>query len=370
MVSTSNSETAVRDFWPRVLLSPVIGATIPNLAGLISNERYGGWALVLHYSAFAGIAFAVWEGNRRLYERARSRYAWFKQPLMRVVVLLGAIALFTVPVTAAALAGWGMAVDEPRLTFSSLALAVVLTVTVAIFIVHVYESVFMLRHWQSDRSHNERLERARLQAELDALQREADPHFLYNSLNSLSHLIETNPSRALAFVEALAATYRYVVHTRGRALVPLEEELMAVERQRMLASIRYGHCVRVAAPLSLEECHTWMLPPLTLQELFENAVKHNAVGSACDFEIHMRREGATLLVSNPIRPKPFPVTSTGRGLTNLDERLRLLAGSGASWGQRDDVFEVRVPLVACSVESGEVRRPLLEKRLERFGGFK
>ena len=222
----------VRDFWPRLLLSPVIGAAIPNLAGFIDNGRYGPAGLIGHYLYLWLVAFTIWEGNRRLHDRFRSRFAWFEQPWMRIGLLLGTITLFTVPMTWGLLWLWGRLSGDPYLTTARLAFAIVLTVTCVVVIAHVYETLFMFRYWERDRLSKERLERARLQAELDALQRDVDPHFLYNSLNSLLQLIETKPQRAMAFVEALAANYRYVVDTRGRALVPLAEELAAVERQK------------------------------------------------------------------------------------------------------------------------------------------
>jgi hypothetical protein len=352
---SSDGNIAVKDLWPRVLLSPIIGAAIPNLAGFIDNSRYSPAELIGNYLYFWFVALVIWEGNRRLHDRFRSRFAWFEQPWMRIGLLLLTITLFTVPVTSGLLFAWGALSGDPHLTASRLTFAVVVTVMCVVIIAHVYETLFMFRYWERDRLSKERLERARLQAELDALQRDVDPHFLYNSLNSLIQLIETKPQRAIAFVEALAATYRYVVDTRGQALVPLAEELAALERQRALAEIRFGDSVRLHDAVDRTEARRWTLPPLVLQELFENAVKHNAFDRQSPLDVRVECVGSDLVVSNRLRPRPTPGASTRVGLNNLDERMRLAVGRAVRWGTEGDRFVVRVPLAHAAVIEGRER---------------
>lgn len=359
--SSRAGDIVVQDLWPRLLLSPIIGAGIPNLAGLIDNARYSPGELVAHYVLFSFVALVIWEGNRRLHQRARSRFAWFEQPWMRIGLLLGTIALFTVPATTGLLWAWAALSGDPRATASHLFLAVVLTVMVVVIIAHVYETLFMFRYWERDRLSKERLERARLQAELDALQREVDPHFLYNSLNSLQQLIDTQPQRAIAFIEALAATYRYVVDTRGCPLVPLVDELAALERQHVLAQIRFGDAVRLDVAVDRGDVGHWSLPPLALQELFENTIKHNTFDRQMPLDVRVELERGDLLMSNRLRPRPVAVQSSRLGLANLDERLRLAVGRSVRWGASGDCFVVRVPLArATAIERPEVgghRRP-------------
>jgi two-component system, LytTR family, sensor kinase len=353
--SHSGNDIVVKDLWPRLLLSPIVGAVIPNLAGLIDNTRYGPGELLGHYLYFWAVALTIWEGNRRLHDRFRSRFAWFEQPWMRVGLLLGTIILFTVPVTWGLLWVWGRISNDPYLTAPRHAFAVVLTVMFVVVIAHVYETLFMFRYWERDRLSKERLERGRLQAELDALQRDADPHFLYNSLNSLLQLIETNPQRAMVFVEALAATYQYVVDTRGRALVSLAEELAALERQRLLAEIRFGDSVRLDDVVDRAGARHWRLPPLVLQELFENAVKHNAFDRESPLDVRVERQESDLVVSNRLRPRPTLRPSTRVGLRNLDERMRLAVGRPVRWGAAGERFVVHVPLARATAEQHDDR---------------
>ena len=346
-------DIVVKDFWPRVLLSPVIGALIPNMAGFIDNTRYSAGELVAHYAYFTFVSLVIWEGNRRWHQRARRRFAWFEQPWMRIGLLLGTVIVFTVPAITGLLWIWGLVSRDPSLTTPRLMVAVTLTVMGVVIIAHVYETLFMFRYWERDRLAKERLDRARLQAELDALQRDADPHFLYNSLNSLLQLIETQPRRATAFVEALAATYRYVVDTRGRSLVPLVDELAALERQHVLADIRFGDAVRLVDVVDHAGARGWSLPPLTLQELFENAIKHNAFDRSSPLEVRIERQENDLVMSNRVRPRPVLGQSTRLGLDNLEERMRLTVGRSVSWGTAGDRFIVRVPLARDALSEPE-----------------
>jgi hypothetical protein len=352
-LSSPANDIVVNDLWPRVLLSPIIGAAISNLSGFIDNARYSPGELIGNYLYFWFVALVIWEGNRRLHDRFRSRFAWFEQPWMRIGLLLLTITLFTVPVTMGLLWVWEAVTGDPSMTTARLTFAVVVTVMCVVIIAHVYETLFMFRYWERDRLSKERLERARLQAELDALQRDVDPHFLYNSLNSLLQLIETKPPRAIAFVEALAATYRYIVDTRGRPLVSLSEELAALERQRALAEIRFGDSVGLHDAVDAAEARRWSLPPLVLQELFENAVKHNAFDRQSPLEVRVEFEGSDLIVSNRLRPRPLPGASTRVGLQNLDERMRLAVGRPVRWGPVGERFVVRVPLAYAAVSEGQ-----------------
>ena len=165
-------------------------------------------------------------------------------------------------------------------------------------ITHVYETVFLLRDWESDRLRTARTEQARLQTELESLGREVDPHFLFNSLNALAHLIDQGSEASPGFIRALSATYRYVLQCRGRTLVPLADELDALARHLTLADIRYAGGVRVDVEVSAADADALLLPPVSLGELLENALKHNAAGPGSPLSIRVRIEGESLIFEN------------------------------------------------------------------------
>ena len=347
----------VHDFWPRVLASPILGALVANLSGLIDHRQHSAGGLVASYAWFALVAFLVWEGNRRLYFHLQRREEWLLRPWRRLGLLLAVICLYTIPIAVALLWLWREATGDTGTRQYALPTALFAIVAVVVAITHVYETVFLLRDWESDRLRSARDERARLQAELESLGREVDPHFLFNNLNALAHLIDQRSEAAPSFVRTLSATYRYVLECRGRTLVSVADELQALERYRALADVRYGGGVCLDVEVASADAGRLFLPPVSVAELFQNALKHNVVAPDVPLYMRVRLEGATLVVENDLRPGRTASRSTGVGLPNLRERFRIATGRPAEWATEDGRFVVRLPLVEGSgVRMREVER--------------
>ncbi len=338
----------IHDFWPRVLASPILGALVVNLSGLIDNTRHSPAVLVASYTWFALVAFLIWEGNRRLYFRLPRPEDWLLRPWSRLGLLLGLISLYTIPIAGTLLWIWREATGDPGTRQYALTTALFAVVALVIAITHVYETVFLLRDWESARVRSALMEQARLQTELESLGREVDPHFLFNNLNALAHLVDQRSDAAPWFIRTLSATYRYVLDCRGRPLVPLADELEALERHRTLADVRYRGSVRLHVEVHPADARGLMLPPVSLAELFQNALKHNTVASDDHLCIRVRVEGTTLVFENNLRSGPKTTGSTGIGLANLRERFRIATGRAADWAVEADRFVVRLPLVRSS----------------------
>ncbi|MDN3919965.1 sensor histidine kinase [Roseateles violae] len=323
--------------------SLAFGLTIPwisNLYGPLTAREPVFWLGLIGFVALAG---AIWWGNRWLLFKQREHLNWFAHPLRKLMMLVSANVLYTAPLTVAALLAWfwiaGLAVDV-----EALKLVVATNVICVLFVTHAYETMFLIRERESDMLRVERLERARAQAELAALKAQLDPHFLFNSLNTLGHLIASKPALAREFSDTLAEIYRYVLDSRQRDLVPLDEELAFLRHYHRLLALRFG----AAVPLQLDpalQTARWQLPPLALQTLMENAIKHNEASLAQPLRLDFSLAGDAVQVRNALRPRRSALPSPGLGLANLDERCRLLSGRALERRREDGVFEVRIPLV-------------------------
>jgi sensor histidine kinase YesM len=338
------SPPPVHDLRPRLLLSPVFGIAIPALSGLVDSARHSTEGLIASYAYFTGCAFVIWSGNRALYLRLPHRDDWLERPWRRITILLVAIGLFTIPVSWLTLATWQRVTGDPGLRPLSILTAILAIVSVVVIITHAYETVFLLRDWESARLKAARLEQARLQAKLDTLTREVDPHFLFNSLHGLAHLVERHDPKAVSYIEALADAYRYVLSASTRRLVTLAEELDALERHRLLSALRYGDAVRIVTDITREQATTWALPPVTLGELLTNVCKHNAVSRDRPLVLRLTLQGNRLILENEIRPVAHHRVSAGVGLANLAERHRLSTGLDVTWGLDQDLFRIEIPL--------------------------
>ncbi|GAB3275811.1 hypothetical protein GCM10027347_49320 [Larkinella harenae] len=182
--------------------------------------------------------------------------------------------------------------------------------------------------------------------QMRALQSQLNPHFLFNSLNSLSSLIADEPDRAEQFVDEMASVYRYILQTNDYELTTLSRELQFIQSYFHLLETRYGRGIR----LIVEVTNGWMnsqLPPLTLQLLIENAVKHNVVSSEHPLKIHISAtEPGWLVVRNNLQRKPKDrVKSTKKGLLNILTKYKMLNQQTPSVQETDDEFIVTLPLI-------------------------
>ena len=345
-MGSAHSPSGVDDAAARLLVTPLLGAAIPIIAGLIDHRAHSRAALAASYLWFITLAYLTWEGNLRLYLLFQDRTAWLTRPWYRVRLLLGLICLFTIPFNTAALWLWAMIFHDPNATWRSIATAVIAIVAVVTFITHVYETLFLVREWENDRSRSEQLQRLNSEAELLALKSEVHPHTLFNNLNALSHLVEQRHPRASAFVAALASSYRSLLKSGSKRLVPLADELELLEQFLSLVTIRYAGGLTVAVHIDAPAARRWCIPPVVLPELLENAVKHNEFSADNPLQIDVRIDGDRLTVSHDKRPRRIQVTSTGVGLENLAQRFRLTTGVEARWANVDGRFVVSLPLVA------------------------
>jgi sensor histidine kinase YesM len=345
-MGSASSPAGVDDTAARFLVTPIVGVIVPNLAGMVNHAAHSPAGLVATYLWFILISYITWEANLRLYLLFQDRTAWLTRPWHRVRLLIGLICLFTIPFTSSALWLWAALFHDPSATWRSIAMAVITIVAAVIFITHIYETFFLVKEWQSDRARGERLQRLNVEAELLALKSEVNPHTLFNNLNALIHLVDQRHPRASAFVAALAGSYRYLLRSGSKRLVPLADELELLDQFLSLATIRYPGGLSVAVHVDARDAQRWCLPPVVLPELLENAVKHNEFAADNPLQIEVRLEGDRLTVSHDTRPRRPAVATTGVGLENLAQRFRLTTGVAARWGEVGHRFVVTLPMVA------------------------
>ena len=339
-------ETAVDDRAIMAVAIPGIGLSIPPIAGLYGSMSWRAPMLWLGFAFFVALSAAVWFGNRWLLFKQREHHAWFADPMRKLAMLIGGQLAFTVLLTVGALLLWSAAssVFVDTHTIEIVTLVVVLCV---IFVTHAYESVFLARERGDSMARFERLERSRVEAELAALTAQMDPHFLFNSLNTLGHLIDQGPGAARRFCDKLAHVYRYVLAARGLQSVSLADELRFLSDNHELLRLRFGASIELRIDHSVHQLAADIgaaLPPLSLQTLLENAVKHNRLDADQPLAMQLSADEAAVVFSHAARPRIGGVAGGGLGLRVLDERCRLLAGRGLTITRDSGRFAVLVPL--------------------------
>ena len=191
---------------------------------------------------------------------------------------------------------------------------------------------------------NERLKNENLTTRYNMLVGQINPHFFFNSLNSLAMLVrEKHDDKALTYIDQLSYTFRYIIQNGQSMLMTLDEELKFLEAYSYLFKIRYADKLFFDIDVD-DKYRSWTLPALSLQPLIGNAVKHNTITRSKPFHISIRTEQGWLVVANPKVPKIEPEPSTGIGLENLRNRWHLITGRDIEIIDTDKEFVVRMPL--------------------------
>ena len=189
------------------------------------------------------------------------------------------------------------------------------------------------------------LKRERKQAELQlaTLKSQLSPHFLFNCINSLSVLFHDNTQKAELFIRSMAKSYQYTLENCRRSLISVKEELEFVESYAFLLGTRFGDAFKINVNLNAAHLSS-KIPPLTLQLLVENAVKHNKVNAADPIEVTISGDTNSLIISNNKVARRQAAPSTGIGLKNIIGRYQML--SKVKMKVEDaDRFTVTLPLV-------------------------
>ena len=222
---------------------------------------------------------------------------------------------------------------------------VIMKCLVAVIVAILYGRIYgMLFEQQKIQLENERLRSENLQTQYNLLMGQISPHFFFNSLNSLSMLVrEQNEEKALAYIDQLSYTFRYIIQNGQNTKTTLADEMEFTHAYGELFKVRYADKLFFDIDIDTKY-NDWTLPALTMQPLIGNAVKHNTITRKQPFHIVIRTEGSTLVVSNRKAPKLEQEPSTGIGLKNLCSRWKLITGRDIEIIDTETDFTVRLPL--------------------------
>jgi two-component system, LytTR family, sensor kinase len=201
---------------------------------------------------------------------------------------------------------------------------------------------FFYSQWSDALKREEKLAQEKLLFQYETLKSQVNPHFLFNSLNTLSSLVHSNPELSEEFIRKLSNIYRYILENQEKDLVPLAAEVQFVNEYFSLQKIRDEE--KIELKVELNETGNLMIPPVSLQLLIENALKHNAATRKNPLVINIHNEGLDkLVVRNNLQPKSQLSNSSKTGLKNLNERCRLILKREIEIHQTDTEFVVKIP---------------------------
>jgi LytS/YehU family sensor histidine kinase len=191
----------------------------------------------------------------------------------------------------------------------------------------------------------EQLNVAKAQAELEALKNQIDPHFIFNSLNTLSFLITRDPVNARLYNDTLAMVYRYILSNKERDLVLLREEIDFISNYFYLLKIRFAEAVSMVIEITDLSAENFLIPPISLQALVENAIKHNEFSEKRPLTIDVSISADYVIVRNAMNRRTNPQPTSKIGLSNLDNRYKLLTKRNILVENNFESFTVKLPIV-------------------------
>lgn len=208
----------------------------------------------------------------------------------------------------------------------------------------VYNNIDIINKLQQTKLENEQFKQAHLRAQLLSLQQQISPHFLFNSLSTLKTIARDRDTKN--FVVELSHVYRYLLNFNEHEVTKLSDELTFINSYLYILHQRFDSTLNVSIDVP-EQYQKYLIPPLSIQLLIENAIKHNAISPEMPLHIAISvNDREELVVQNPYQPKKIPVESTRLGLQNINDRFRLLFNKEISISHTERSFTVRLPLIS------------------------
>ena len=331
----------------KVIIMSLIGGAVfmlafPTWTGLETWE-----AIVQNYITQVIYWVVLWKTNEFTVLFLNRKVSWLDQPVLRFVISM--VATIVATMIALNLLNivfvWHYFDKTPldylkNLHAHDFIFTIGITAVISLF---VHGRAFLMG-WRESALEVERLKQANITAQYETLKNQVNPHFLFNSLNVLSSLVYKDQDLAAKFISQLSKVYRYVLDTRDKEVVSLENEITALESFIFLMKIRFGENLQVEQNV-IPQPNEQMVP-LTLQMLLENAIKHNEISKKFPLTIEINRlENGYISMKNVIQEKRQLAEKSGVGLTNIEARFKYISDKKVQILKTEEMFEVHIPIV-------------------------
>jgi hypothetical protein len=330
-----SKQTILRELRDIGLLT-VVGLLMTFAFGYTRSK--GQFLIIGSFSALMWIF--LWKGNALLSDVIASRINWLVSPVKGLFVQFISSIIYTI---GSILILMEVYIFLFNIDFGRTNAMIYSVTTVTIIISLFMHGRSFLLEWKQTALDAEKLKRESVTARYESLKNQVNPHFLFNSFNALTNLVYENQDLAAKFIKQLSEVYRYVLDTRDRELVTKEEELKFLESYLFLQKIRFGENLQVS--IQLDDVKTWF-PPLVLQMLIENAIKHNIIAAEQPLTLQIYAEDNYVVVENKLQKKKIQMgESAGVGLSNIRLRYEFLTDRKVVVEELPDKFIVRLPVI-------------------------
>lgn len=333
----------IKDLLLKIIFIPVLGIGLPLVSGIIDYEKYSLAELIAANLFFILTSLLIWKGCNWIHIKLRPLYRPIANPFSKIAAVCLVSALYGACTGGLSSLIW-LEISREHFSWMSIYKFIAACVAAVIIFTLIYEILFLSKERELDTKIVDQLDKELSQAELQVLTNEMDPHFIFNSLNTLNHLILNQPRQAHLFNNRLAQVYKYFLINKNKELISLQDELEFIEDYFYLLQIRHDNKLQLQTTLD-DKSNKVMIPPCSIQILVENAIKHNEFSESNPLLIKVTVNEHYLQVSNNIKPKLYAVNSTGIGLKNLSSRYKILFRKDITISTSHENFIVKLPLI-------------------------
>lgn len=308
-----------------------------SISGFFSNWQ--SVALCIFYTYILGY------GSTFIVLKIENIYSWLDHPNKKFLLHFITLAVFSFVVSAFLFYVFAYIMFEEKkwLTLSEVMRQAKLPAFISISIAAFFTGTDFLKNWKKEAIRAERLEKEKIATQYESLRNQVNPHFLFNSLNALSELVYENQELAVKYIRQLSQVYRYVLDSRNQEVASLRDELRFLESFIFLQKIRFGD--NLIVEINVKENDLEFILPLSLQILFENAIKHNVVSEENPLKIDIFRKDNNLIIKNKVNPKQSMDYGTGIGLENIKMRYKYLTEIPVLIHKDVEYFSVEIPVL-------------------------
>jgi two-component system LytT family sensor kinase len=318
----------------RFILVFAVASIIAAMLFIFSDK---GWKDVFVSYLFT---FSFWYGNYYFFTYIDKKYPDLKDAGKKLLYTLLFVAVFTLVVC---VVGGGIVYGFED-GFKAYLAMYLFAFFITILISAIHGSISYFHLFKASIEEKEAMKRVQMENELKVLTSQVNPHFLFNSLNTLMSLIPEDSDLAVKFTQKLSDVYRYVLQSRNQELTSLENELSFAENYIFLMKIRFGENLVINKNI-VHEAYKKKIPVLSMQMLIENATKHNTISASKPLEITINANNGWLEISNNRNPKLQEGDGTGTGLENISKRYAYFSDKTILVEEKEDQFSVKLPLL-------------------------
>ncbi|WP_299215534.1 histidine kinase [uncultured Aquimarina sp.] len=334
------------DFW-FIIIGILILSFVTYFLFNSSFERYSLTEAIIRWNISLFFSTCDWFIIRGIMIFLRKRFPDFKDNRKRIVLFFIAIVstVIIVDIVGGILLSLIWSINYNPVSRAKVLLPIILISTMTMAI---YEAIYFYIRLKKSIREEEQTKQMIVQAQLDTLRNQAQPHFLFNTLNTLRDIIDQNSKEdAKEFVDKLSDVYRFILESGNANLISLRDELKFAKSYIHIQSERFGNNLKVNWDIPKASLDV-MIVPMSLQLLLENAIKHNVISRSKPLVISVEIKDNSLIVTNKIQPKSTQIPSTKVGLKNIEKRYALISSKPIEIKNDSTQFIVSLPLLKLS----------------------